>query len=408
MRHLARLASALLLATAMLAPSIAAAADDKTNSQAPPDSTQIDRIGKGLGASPSAPPPANVDPAEIESGQAPTAPGNGNGRFTPSTKPQQVPASGGDKTPPGSAELDRIGKGLGAAPGGAPPPVTDPGSLQSGRSEGSVLDLQLKLEALQARIAALEKGVLKAPLTVLDANGRPILQLSADGYLLLGSDGGNQIGLVAQPGSPARIGVQSGTSVAQMSAGNGKAAVEVFNGESNNVTLAASAGELGVVVERNGQPAAGLGSMPGKGVALRLFDKSGKQVAAAGENPATPGSGIVTVGNGSRNAAALAANGDGSGVVHAYASDGTVGSGLIGVDRMVAAYNASGAAVVTIGRSENSEGGNVTSRDPTGEGVFRAGFNSAVGGGDACVYRAKKQQVYCLGLGVPGVGVVGR
>lgn len=267
-----------------------------------------------------------------------------------------------------------------------------------------------RFKALEDRIAKLEAAgtTLKAPLTVTGAGGKTILKLSADGFLLLGSEGGNQVALIAQPGAPARMGVQSGAYAVQLSAGDGKALVDVLNTEARTTSLVASEAQLGLVVERGGKAAAGLGSVPGKGVALRLYDQAGRQVAAAGENPATPGTGLVAVGNGSRNGAALAANSDSSGVVHAFAADGSVGSGLIGVDRMVAAYNKSGAAVVTIGKSENSEGGNVTSRDPSGDGVFRAGFNSAVGGGDACVFRAKKQQTYCLGLGVPGVGVVGR
>jgi len=278
-------------------------------------------------------------------------------------------------------------------PGGAPAPTDD-----------------ARIKALEDRVAKLEadRGVLKAPLTITGAGGKPVLRLSADGVLLLGVDGGNQIGLLTQAGAPARIAVQGGSNVAQMLAGEGKAVIEALNGEAIAAGLTASATEVGLLVEKDGIAAARLGSVPGKGVALRLFDRAGKQVAAAGENPATPGTGLMAVGNGSQNGAALGANSDGSGVVHAFAADGTVGSGLIGVDRMVAAFNASGNAVVTIGKSENSEGGNVTSRDPAGDGVFRAGYNSAVGGGDACVFRAKKQQTYCLGLGVPGVGVVGR
>ena len=322
---------------------------------------------------------------------------------------EQADLKGPPPTPKSSARMVFGADGV-PVPASQMPPV--PRRVQVFDEKGEVQTrpetTDERIAALEARIAAIESGMLKAPLTVLGTGGKPILRLSAEGTLLLGSDNANLVALIANPGSPARVGVQNREAIVQMSAGNGKATVEVFNGEPNNVMLVASATDLGVVVEKNGQPAAGLGAVPGKGVALRLYDKGGKQVAAAGENPATPGAGIVTVGNGARNSAALAANSDGSGVVHAFASDGTVGSGLIGADRMVAAYNKSGAAVVTIGKSENSEGGNVTSRDPTGDGVFRAGFNSAVGGGDACVFRAKKQQTYCLGLGVPGVGVVGR
>ncbi len=330
------------------------------------------------------PPPPPITDAEIKQIEnrppsAPTVGGRGGALHIPGRQPIEVNTGG----PQNGTAADSLGN-------------------------VNVQLLEAQVKALEARLAALEKGAFKAPFTVLGNGGKPVLRLSADGFLLLGFDGGNQIGLLAQPAGPARIGVQSGSYTAQMVAGESKAVVEVLNGEAIAAGLTASASTVGLLVEKDGIPAARLGSLPGKGVALRLYDKGGKQVAAAGENPSTPGTGLVAVGNGSQNGAALAANNDGSGVAHAFAADGTVGSGLIGKDRMVAAYNASGNAVVTIGKSENSEGGNVTSRDPAGEGVFRAGFNSAVGGGDACVFRAKKQQTYCLGLGVPGVGVVGR
>ena len=261
------------------------------------------------------------------------------------------------------------------------------------------------LAALEARIAKLEAAgsVLKAPLTVVGANGKPILKLSADGYLLLGSDGGSQVALIAQPGAPAKVGVQSGAYAVQLSAGNGKALVDVLNTETQTVSLVAANDQVGLTVEKDGKAAAGLGSVPGKAVALRLYDKAGRTVAAAGENPSTSGTGIIYVGNGSKNSAALAANSDGSGVVHAFANDGTVGAGLIGAERLVGAYNKAGNAVVTIGKSENSEGGNVTSRDPNGEGVFRAGYRSDIGGGEACVNRVKKGRTICLGLSAGGM-----
>nr|WP_315492020.1 hypothetical protein [uncultured Rhodoferax sp.] len=66
---------------------------------------------------------------------------------------------------------------------------------------------------------------------------------------------------------------------------------------------------------------------------------------------------------------------------------------------------ASGAAIATISKSDKSEGGNVTARNPSGDGVFSAGFRADVGGGEACVYRAKAQNTSCLGIGMPGMGV---
>lgn len=66
--------------------------------------------------------------------------------------------------------------------------------------------------------------------------------------------------------------------------------------------------------------------------------------------------------------------------------------------RVAALENASGAAVATMSKSENSEGGNVTARNPAGGGVFGAGHRGDLGGGEACVYRAKRENIFCIGI----------
>lgn len=283
-----------------------------------------------------------------------------------------------------------------------------------------------QIAALQAKVEELErnKGTIPVPFKVLDKNGFPLVVIDE-----------NAATFTMPSGGATNINLKTGTHP-QIFLGNSAGGVSIEGGETNRLNfvngdtavfevkedagqgvmmtgttsegvfeLGSGPGLLGLIVKKGDQPAAGLGTFDGRGVALRVFGTSGMVVGAMGENPATPGTGIVYVGNGTTNAAALAAVKDGSGIVHAFAPDGTVGAGLIGVDRMVAAYNASGAAVVTIGKSENSEGGNVTARDPAGDGVFRAGHNSAEGGGDACVFRQKKQNVFCLGIGAPMMGV---
>lgn len=283
-----------------------------------------------------------------------------------------------------------------------------------------------QLGALQARIDALErnKGTVPIPFKVVDKSGYPLLLIDDQSatFSIPGGGGrtdialksgaqpqiylGNQQGGVSiEAGSANRLLLQSGeTALFELRQDAGAGTSMTGKSTEGSFELGSGPSLVGLMVKKGDQPAAGLGTFEGRGVALRVFAASGQTVGAMGENPGTPGTGIVYVGNGSQNAAALSANTDGSGVVHAFAADGTVGAGLVGLDRMVAAYNAAGFAVVTIGKSENSEGGNVTSRDPSGEGVFRAGDNGAVTGGDACVYRAKKQNVFCLGIGAPGMG----
>lgn len=280
--------------------------------------------------------------------------------------------------------------------------------------------------SLQARIAELErtKGTITAPFKVLDSSGFPMVLIDENGatFSIFGGGSTNialkqgshpQIylgdqasGVSIEAGETNRISIVSGdTAVFELKQDAGQGVMMTATTTEGSVELGSGPGLVGLMVKKGDQPAAGLGTFDGRGIALRVFAASGMVVGAMGENPGAPGTGIAYVGNGTQNAAALAVAQDGSGVVHAFATDGTVGSGLIGGDRMVAAYNAAGNAVVTIGKSENSEGGNVTARDPAGDGIFRAGYNSAVTGGDACVYRAKRQNVFCLGIGAPGMGI---
>lgn len=280
---------------------------------------------------------------------------------------------------------------------------------------------------LQARVAELErtKGTITVPFKVVDTSGFPLVLIDEFGATFSSPDGSGKTNIQLKAGLPPQIylgNMAGGLSLVggetnQIIIDNGETAVFKLTETADRgilMTGTTTEGEfqlgsgpelVGLMIRKGDQPAAGLGTFDGRGVALRVFAASGMVIGAMGENPGAPGTGIAYVGNGSQNAAALAVAEDGSGIVHAFATDGTVGSGLIGGPRMVAAYNAAGNAVVTIGQSENSEGGNVTARDPAGDGIFRAGYNSEVTGGDACVYRAKRQNIYCLGIGAPGMGI---
>lgn len=301
--------------------------------------------------------------------------------------------------------------------------------VQSMQSEmaAALGGMEQQTSGLLARVAELErtKGTITAPFKVIDASGYPLVLIDESAATFSSPDGSGKTDIQLKAGLPPQI--YLGTMAGGLSlVGGENNQIIIDNGETAVFKLSETADQgilmtgtttegqfqlgsgpalVGLMIKKGDQPAAGLGTFDGRGIALRVFAASGVVVGAMGENPATPGTGIAYVGNGSQNAAALAVASDGSGIVHAFATDGTVGSGLIGGPRMVAAYNAAGNAVVTIGQSENSEGGNVTARDPAGDGIFRAGYNSAVTGGDACVYRAKRQNVFCLGIGAPGMGI---
>lgn len=285
-----------------------------------------------------------------------------------------------------------------------------------------------RIDDLIARVEALEKakGETKAPFKVVSASGKTLFQVDANGYSLFqGATGQGMIDISfvgdgaaiagASPdgsGFAASIGESGG--MLQVQSGDGKASAYMI--ASDKAGLHLKAGErltdlgadddlFGLKLSQGEKPAASLGTLPGKGVALRLFNDAAEQVVSAGTNPAKGGAGIVSVGTGDKTAAWISSEPDGSGLAQVFAPDGTGAAALVGKERSVAAYNKAGNAVATIGQSDKSEGGTVVARNPGGEGIFAAGFASEYGGGEACVWRAKRSNTFCLGLGMPGMGV---
>lgn len=260
-----------------------------------------------------------------------------------------------------------------------------------------------RIAALEKRVAQLEseRGKFVAPFTITGTGGRPLLRVSPNGAFLFGG-GQAQIVLAVPANGDPLMAIKGAGSTVDVRAGNDGGVVRAVSSV-GTARLESGAQTVGVNVATGGKPGASLGMQSGGAIALRIMDAGGKTIVGAGPNPKAAGTGLVYVGDGSRNAAALAVDSGGGGLVHAFAADGSVGSGLSGRERLVAAYNRSGAAVVSMGKSENSEGGNVTARSPSGEGVFRAGYATG-GGGGACVINAKRGTNVCLGVGVPGVG----
>ena len=285
-----------------------------------------------------------------------------------------------------------------------------------------------KFAQIEARLDALDKerGTFRAPFKVVGAGGKIVLQVDPDGHAVFqGGEGGGRASLVFAGSSASFVVAAPGGGTVLLDSGDAKGFIGIQSSEeaqlrlessaaSSTLTLRNAVGEtelaagdaaLGLRIAKGGSNAAGLGSLAGKPVALRIYGAGGSPIVAGGENPATPGTGILYVGDGSKNKAALAVDGAHGGIVHAFAPDGTVGAGLVGADRAAVAYNAAGAPVATISKSNRSEGGNVTARNPGGEGIFSAGYAADYGGGEACVWRAKRSNTFCLGLGLPGMGV---
>lgn len=320
-------------------------------------------------------------------------------------------------------------------PGGTPGPAAD----------------DKRLSALEARVAKLEEqqGSFKAPFKVVNAAGVALFTVAEDGRVTVGTDGQAAIVMKATGADNALIQLSAASKKMLMltDGGNGsklqlndgaEAAVELNTSQGNNgfirvaggksvaiinadpsnaatlnlqggpdggLALSSKPDNLGLLVQKAGKNAASLGAMPGKGVALRLFSEAGQQVVSAGANPAKGGAGLVSVSAGDKAAAILTSEPDGAGLVQSFAADGTGAAALVGKERAAVAYNQAGNAVATISKSDKSEGGTVVARNPGGEGVFAAGYRADLGGGESCVYRAKAQNTFCLGIGMPGMSI---
>ncbi len=327
------------------------------------------------------------------------------------------------------------------------PPTPDLAGLEE--LNNRVAELSAQIVRLENQVLELREGRHTAPFSVVNGAGQPLFAVAADGTVTVGREGQAAIVMKALPSGSALIQIASGPKRLLMVADGSEgahvqlndgpdAAVELTASQGNNgfirvaggtssailnvdpdnaatlnlqgsdqsgVLLSAEAETLGMLVQKAGANAISLGAMPGKGPALRLFNDAGQQVVSAGPNPAKGDAGIVSVGTGGSAAAWLASEADGNGLAQVFAADGTGAAALVAAERAVVAYNAAGSPVATLSKSDKSEGGTVVARNPDGEGIFAAGFAAESGGGEACVWRAKRSNTFCLGIGLPGMGV---
>ncbi|WP_040839485.1 hypothetical protein [Thiothrix nivea] len=282
------------------------------------------------------------------------------------------------------------------------------GEMKPADMVSSLVDLELRLRQLEAN-----RNTIKAPFKVVDNNGRVILSVTTDNqgsdYLVMGEQGKPSI-LLQRNGEYARLSARiSADNRAYLNAdtATGASAAAEHNHFASGVGTSALGGSGLFIRQVQGQaalPAAEIAALPGKKVALRLYNEQGKAVVSAGMNPAAGGAGTVRTANTKgENVAFMGTTSEGENGAVGVAKNGKDVVAMLAEPRLVAVYNDTGAPIVSMGKSDKSDGGNLTTRDPAGEGVFSAGYNSAVGGGDACVYRAKRQNTFCLGIGLPGM-----
>lgn len=170
-------------------------------------------------------------------------------------------------------------------------------------------------------------------------------------------------------------------------------------GEVAKMSMVGSTGTL--ALSQAGKPVITLGPTQEKATpALRVY-QGGKMGLAAGIS--SDGLGAVAAFGKDGIGALLEASPAGGGAVSVYSKNAEVasvnsadnpGQGLV-----VVRQAGTGAALVTLGTG-TSGGGNVTAMDPTGAGVFSAGYIGGDGPGTACV---NHKGMKCLGVGLTGM-----
>ncbi len=292
---------------------------------------------------------------------------------------------------------------------GPPEPPAPSADLQS------ILD---QLAKLDARLSAVEqkleasRSTVQAPFKVIDSKGVVLMSVEVvnnASILTLGNSDKAATRMMVKDGD-ARIVATNGQNIAYLHAdSNGSSTV----GQSNGIRTTIGSVEEGVnglvisSADDANHPLGEIASRAGKKLAMRLYDDDGDAVVTAGTNPAAAGAGTVRVANTQgENVAFIGTSEDGASGELGVAKKGKNTAALLSEPRMVVLYNDAGEAITTLAKSQEGtgEGGNITVRQPDGEGIFSAGYSQERGGGEACVYRAKKQNVFCLGIGVPGMG----
>jgi len=283
--------------------------------------------------------------------------------------------------------------------------------------EARILELEDKLHEIETN-----SHKVKAPFEVVDDKGNLLMKISNEAIgtrLLMSSpETQNTVAIVAGK-MDSRVALTSVSNSSVIKASEKGSGIEIHNADIHAVLGSGDDGRDGLIInspgvmpttpatDGSGQMVAEISTQTGKKLALRLFDDKGTLVVSAGSNPSAAGAGTVKVANTKGESVAfIGTSENGESGALGVAKNGKNTAALLSEPRMIVLYNNAGEAITTLAKSQEGtgEGGNITLRQPDGEGVFSAGYNAELGGGDACVYRAKKQNVFCLGIAVPGMG----
>ena len=219
-----------------------------------------------------------------------------------------------------------------------------------------------------------------------DAGGELVFGAGQPKVKLTTNDTGGQMELGPPDGTRVQVGAFNDRAVVQVAQGDDRANLVV---SAEQVGVGARTGEgfaefgkgsegFGVLLSQQGQPLAGLGTLAGRGVALRIYDE-GAQVAAVGAGEDGGGTVRVFPAGGGSSSVQLDALGNG-GLITVFDSGGSPAAALDGIDRLVALYNSGGTPVATFGLGSNGSGGNgiMVIAGKTASGHFRRSNDNLV------------------------------
>ncbi|HKY94006.1 MAG TPA: hypothetical protein VJL84_01820 [Kiloniellales bacterium] len=235
-------------------------------------------------------------------------------------------------------------------------------------------------------------------LWVFSGSGFPVLSATAEGSggeVIVGDESTPHIKLSTDNGQAEIAAEGGGQNAIAMLAASGMAQLRADT-EGYATAFGKLDGQVGMTIEA-GNRLLGEFSKPNdrNAASLRVYGSSGQIVAGLGGQSGDAETGLV-VASGPSGQAMLT----GEGWLGLKENDAlkVVASAA---DKVIALYGAGSEYIVTLSPG-SSGGGNITTYDTGGTGVFSAGA-ATDGGGEACVIR-QGNKLHCLGVGLPLMG----
>jgi len=234
-------------------------------------------------------------------------------------------------------------------------------------------------------------------LLIFSASGSPVFQVTAqgnNGEVIVGDQNTPHIKMSTENGQAEVTAEGGGDNVISMIAAQGLAHLRADT-SGYAVSLGKLDGQIGMIIEQGNKLMAEFSKPNDRNSAsVRVYGGGGNIVAGMGGQSGDPETGLVVV-NGPSDAQAMMTGVGWMGLK----TGGNLKVVASAPDEVIALYGDGAQYIVTIAPGTNG-GGNITTYDPGGTGVFSAG--ATPDGGTACVIH--KGKIHCLGIGLPLMG----